>query len=560
MKDRLKAGHVLVRCNSCRARQRLFQVLGYPPAGWVSSCRNVARGVYDVPVDRLDQVLGIKGVRRAHWSDDLLRIRPVGRRGEMSNDRPDALPGSPFGGPPALSIMLQRCGAYAEERFGWQPPADLVHVHDEDLARSLWQRLLAVVRQPVHVVEYDGQRVVQILGVARLRRNDAGQISVRLWRDDHGPLAWAAVPPSEIVLQALPAGWIWLEVIRRAAVHEIKQHCRHQAVRHGSWDVQRYSEALFAHFRRRLKRHADLRVMRRRVAVALSLDVDAVRLARRLIQLPIDRGLARLSYYNDARRHISALRVLDREVPAAVPLYAALADRLDLASCSEPAAVLRQYLLQQGLKPSVWRLVAHASRRLWLPVRHFYAGGDAGVAMLDYLRVLQALGIDREPPAWLAWCVLSQVANPEFRHPLHYPVMQHYLPSMGHATRTYLALPDRAGARLELAAIARWISAVAPVLDKPQRRSGWRWLVRSAEDWGRESATASSSVRWPVPLEEHVSGGMVCLLIDSAQGLRQEGYAMHHCVAGFTRACLAGKALVASVRVTCPLLPYQCFG
>jgi hypothetical protein len=71
--QRIYADRILVRCTSHRARERLFRLLGYRPQGWVSFTRNVDKGLYEVPPERLADALRIKGIRRTRWSDDLMR-------------------------------------------------------------------------------------------------------------------------------------------------------------------------------------------------------------------------------------------------------------------------------------------------------------------------------------------------------------------------------------------------------------------------------------------------------------------------------------------------------
>ncbi|MCU0769724.1 MAG: hypothetical protein MUD07_10310 [Burkholderiaceae bacterium] len=70
---RIDAHPVLVRCESRRARKRLFGLLGRRPQGWVSFSRREHKRVFEVPPERLDDVLQIHGVRRARWSNDLTR-------------------------------------------------------------------------------------------------------------------------------------------------------------------------------------------------------------------------------------------------------------------------------------------------------------------------------------------------------------------------------------------------------------------------------------------------------------------------------------------------------
>jgi len=59
----LERGKVLVKCGSHRARHKLERLLGYTPQAYYSFyARNHA---YEVPADKLDSALAIKGVTKS---------------------------------------------------------------------------------------------------------------------------------------------------------------------------------------------------------------------------------------------------------------------------------------------------------------------------------------------------------------------------------------------------------------------------------------------------------------------------------------------------------------
>nr|MCU0769723.1 PcfJ domain-containing protein [Burkholderiaceae bacterium] len=430
---------------------------------------------------------------------------------------------------------------------GWVPPARLAHLHVPELVASLWHRLIAAVREPAQVFDLNGQRVVMVAGIAAVRRQPDGALRVDVWRECDGRLQWVTSAPQTVVLQAMPAGWVWLDLIRDAAECELRRHLCQWGVAFEDTDLRIYARELFAHMRRRLVSHADLRQMRRRVAAALALDADAVRIARRVIDVAPGSGPGRVSAYNLVVRHLEAFRLLEREMPQAIPLYAAFVERPDFPSRGQPAQALREFLRSHEVGRCTWRLVVTAGPRLALPLRDFYAG-DTAAAMLDYLRILQALRLRREPPPWLIWSILSRVAHPASRFQDHLRSLQRVAPLFGHAARACVAVrPEPVD---DLPQVLEWLGTERPQLDKLQRRAGWPWLVARAREWMalRRREIEAQAQSWSTPFARMPIGAYDMVALQSVRDLWDEARAMHHCVDGFVDRCAAGDTLVVSVR------------
>lgn len=460
------------------------------------------------------------------------------------------LPEPAFGSLPRLPWSVQEfCLDSRGEVPAWQPAKDLAHLHIPVIVASLWQRLLAAVREPAQVGIVDGRRVVQVLGTARLTCESGSAFSVKVRRCVDGAMQWVEVPPAEIVVTALPARWIWLGLVRQAAVVELARHLRRDGEPANTAELDRYAVALFDHFRRALVRHADLRVMRQRVSAALALNPDALRIAHRLMNLLPDSGMVRLSYYNTVIRNLEAFKALEREAPQLIPLYSAVVDRPDVDQAVPPAQALRAHLMSADLTPRTWRLVLKAGPRLLLPVRDFYKG-EARTAMLDYLRILEALGLDREPSSALIWGILNRFANPGWRFERHIGQIRHVADQFGHAARTFIRLASPAAREQDLAAVLEWMERAKPKLDKSQRRAGWPWLLKNAEAWlsRQRLVLESKGDRWQLPFAKMTIGTCVLQPIDSATGLWDEGRAMHHCVFDYANSCAKGAALIVSAR------------
>ncbi|MCI1192597.1 PcfJ domain-containing protein [Calidifontimicrobium sp. SYSU G02091] len=459
----------------------------------------------------------------------------------LLEDRPEPL----FGRSPAVPWSLQaEFASWRDAAPSWLPPAGLRRLHVPVLVASLWRRLIDAVREPALRL---GDGSVVVLGIAVFERDAEAGLHASLWRQKDGRLQWDPCPDDEVVVQAVPAGWVWLDLIRRAAMVELAHHLQAIGTPATTGELEQYGRALFAHLRRRLARHADLRVMRQRVARELDLDPAALRIARRLMNLLPDRGLPRLSYYNTVVRHREAFLALERELPQAIPLYGALVDRDDFPRRGWPAQALHRYLVEHDLGPAVWRLIVASGTRLFLPVRDFYRG-DAGSAMLDYLRILSDLRLQVEPHPHFAWCLLSRVANPAYRFERHCEHLARHRHLFGHAARHFMRQPEVAKA--DLPDVLEWLATERPQLDKLQRRAGWPWLVARTCEWLalRRNEIDAEALTWDTPFDEAIVGDFVCRSLKSVRDLWDEARAMHHCADGYAARCAAGDVLVVSVR------------
>ena len=451
---------------------------------------------------------------------------------------------------PLFGVLPPPCWPEFEDLGGWRPPRHLARLHLPGFAEGLWLRLLAAVRDPVQVfepVQPGCPRRVAILGSAVLRIRECGRVEpLLLGRDSEGVVRFLRTHERLVGLHPMPYGWGWLDLMRDAAAVELAFIVEQTNLQAQAHEVQQYAKALFAWFRRRLARHADLRWMRRRVAAALALDADAMRLACRLLDAPVCGSIPRLSHYNSALRHKPALLRLEREMPQALPLYTALHDDADFPRSPSPVRALRTVLRRKGIRPATWRLLVSASPRLLLPVRHFYQG-DGGDALVDYLHILQDMGLKREPPAWLMWAVLSQAANPGSRLEMLHHSLADSLPAFGHVVRSLEALPEGSVPRADVLRVLDWVGRERPVLDKPRLRAGWPWLRKAGQAWALEQAMALDDTPWPTPVDSLAGFDHWGTPLTSRLALWHEATAMHHCVDNYADACAAGDAMVLSV-------------
>jgi hypothetical protein len=430
---------------------------------------------------------------------------------------------------------------------------DFTQVHVPVIAASVWQRLMQALRVPVKFI--DGERpAIQVVDVSRLFRNPDGTLSAELWTPGEAGMRWEPIRASEVIIGGLPGGKRWLGTIKEAVGVEVRRHHLQTGLALSRQEVAPYLDALFALFERHIRKHCDLRLMRRRVAIALALDAEAIRIAYRLQNYtpacPASHPYRlRLREYNLVLTHKASFAKLDREMPQLVPLYGALLLQEDFADMPEPAEAIRLHLQSKGLGPSTWRLLAKAGKRLFVPMRYFYKGWPA-LAMLDYLKFLSKLGFKQEPDPSLIWGILSRYGNTSAPRLTYADMSARLLGSIRDVARGFTKAADRQAALPDLDLVLEWVEVTkAPALDKMQRRAGWSWLVKQARDWAaqRVAEIELAGKSWPVPSEPVECGPYVVTILPNAMSLWVEARAMRHCADQFTLGCLSGTTLVVSL-------------
>ena len=435
----------------------------------------------------------------------------------------------------------------------WCVPPALRSMHFPELVQSWWTRIAEIVRVPATERVIDGHRVMRVLGNAHFIFAANGAIKVRLWALHGGEMVWEEIPGKQILLSGAPCKWVWLRNTSDACTVELMDRLAGK----GGWnpdDLHRYIQCIFGQIRNGLIRHFDLTGMRRRLAQALDLDADAVRLARALIVWLPDHGTrsrndVRVAEYNHALQFKEQFLKLERECPVLLPLYGAMVAAGHGADDPEPVRAVRQYLQSKKISGKTWRLLVKAGTRFFLPVRTFYKGDPAN-AMVDYLQLVQALGVPVEPDATLVWYVLARYANSGNRRRSYMAPAPAAINRYAQVAQAYMAMPDRQQHRHKLEAVLEWIAVAGSRTDKPQRRAGWRWMVRKTELWilMRELQLKSKTTSWPVPFQSANVGSYEVRPLSTPYELWDEARGMHHCVDTYTAQCQNGESMILSIR------------
>jgi len=93
----------------------------------------------------------------------------------------------------------------------------------------------------------------------------------------------------------------------------------------------------------------------------------------------------------------------------------------------------------------------------------------------------------------------------------------------------------------ELPAVITWIAATDPNIDRNQQRSGWQFLVRSAEKWriGIEDRPIAEKQRWRSDVDFSIGGDWHIEGITNAWDLHRLSLTQRHCADRFLDGCLA---------------------
>jgi hypothetical protein len=434
---------------------------------------------------------------------------------------------------------------------GWQqfllpglPPSGLVYLHDLHLFADLWQRVLRIVRDPVQVQEIDGLRHVHVVGSLVVLINPTGELTPFLWTFTAlGKFELEWTPAENIVIQGLPHGKLWLQRMAGQAAHEVLAAALAKGIPATAEEAGAYAAWAFDRFARQLPRCTDLRLLRRRIASALSVEPHVVRLAGQVSRTERAPNLVMLDAYNSVVREIAAVRLLQAEQPSLMPIFAVLSGFDDFPRVGGPAARLKRFMKLRGLSEMTWRLLVHADRRLLRPLTKFYAG-EVRFAALEHLTLLDRLQLPRQPPAWFIDRLIGSWGDPGNR-------WASYVDDVGPALEMWRHV-GRLACRMLTATtvvvddfdlICRWICQAGSnlELDKRQKRGGWSWLVKGARAWDerRRLELTADLKRWSVPFDARRIGEYEFAALADELELWDEARAMRNCVDRFGDRCQA---------------------
>ena len=433
-----------------------------------------------------------------------------------------------------------------------RPPAHLVRLHDSHLFARLWRRVLDTVRNPTCVAQIGADRCVQVLD-STVFVFHGDQIQSHVWACEQ--LGCHELKPLDewtVVVQGMPWRNLWLGLLAEMAAAEVSDSAQGRGIETSPPSALEYARWAFGIFAQRLPRCADLRLMRRKIATALHIDPELIRLAGRVPRTLVAPGIITLGALNLVARHHAAFELLQVEAPALVPVFAAMCAHPRFPDQGQPAERLKRHLRSEGLSERAWRLVAHADSRLLLPLRRLYEGRLPDAA-LAHLQLLDSLEFRRQPPNWFIDQMLGAWGDANHRWDAYVDQIEFAPELWANIARVFPMTPRSNLQRSdELDLVLRWAAGEGRevTLDKRQRHAGWPWLLRRARCWEARcrEERALQPQGWPAPFDVETRDDWQFIALRNELALLEEARAMHNCVSSFGRRCRAGGVVLASVR------------
>lgn len=206
--------------------------------------------------------------------------------------------------------------------------------------------------------------------------------------------------------------------------------------------------------------------------------------------------------------------------------------------------VLRQAMVDKGVKPLGWRLACRHGRAAFAPVLRAANSPDLADAVAQHLGLLGALNREQLPPLQLTRALYLQWVHGS-------RAIARLPPAF--VRRAWDQLDQHAAAgtgdwfiREEFLVLLEWVRAHPPTLDRNQLRAPWtRWMAAYG-DWIAWRSVGASSFAGLV--DEFDDGPFLVRPLRSAADLIEEGAAMHHCAEHYVERCVGGNYLMFSVR------------
>ncbi|MBK7005539.1 MAG: PcfJ domain-containing protein [Burkholderiales bacterium] len=434
------------------------------------------------------------------------------------------------------------------------PPSHLLHIHRPARISAIWERVLELLRNPVepHLLS-SGSLVFNILGAAVVIKTTSGYLTPLLWNLDGLDRPYLdRVEPRNVIVQAMPYRWLWLDRLLGFAKLEYQEELEFLHLDADSATVDGYFRWLSSAIRKAITRHADMRQVRRRIATALDLNAVALRRANCGVPSRYVINLACVQNYNNAVLMVDELDQLEKDAPHLLPLYMAMGNFSDFPSHGEPVQRLKIWLLQNGFTQRDWRYIFSCSRRLILPMSDVYNWTHMCAETLDYLRGVCALGLKQQCPEPLLKALFCAWGNPAERESgyLHYLEKLNLYPHlMSLAIRRFGMVPF-AELESDLLLIVRWAREERFNLTKGQRRLGWDWLLEKANAYAdlAKAKKKLSGIHWSIPVKQHEVGSYQLRFLETSYDLWEESITMQNCVDQFSKKCMTTNARLASVK------------
>lgn len=433
------------------------------------------------------------------------------------------------------------------------PPARLAAVHSPALVNAWEAQLMRCLAEPTQVERRKGHRRVQVLGMTVFDFARDGNVQVYLWKSSDNDLpVLVRLAEKAVVVQGGPHETRWMKCFKAVALRCLQRQYPGQAALCKAYVAWAHRKLVLLCWGQETRSE-----VRQRIATSLAFDAQLLESAGQIQLTRKVRRPVRLDAYNHVVWHQQGYRTLLKEAPQLIPLYALLADELDVDpdAKGEVTARIKTFLIERGVRPATWRLLCRGGTQWMTECLAYYDfhRQTHGRIALDLLVIAEAFGSTAPLFTWLLHALLQLGGNPNAPHANFSERLGDLFPlcaRLGHLVAkaddvTLALLQDNAYA------IFNWASDhLVNVSANTLRRASAVWLVNQVRAQEQlEALQRGSAQPWEVPYQIDLGRSDVsAVVLDSALAVWQEGQLMRHCADNYVPRCASGRLLMVSLR------------
>jgi hypothetical protein len=228
--------------------------------------------------------------------------------------------------------------------------------------------VLEQIRTPAKMrLVVDGTRWIELPGNLVLGKDESGSLGLWAWQSfgKIGDLYLAKVPDEDAHVQEIPFRDDWLIGASKLAALEIESRFNHLRGL-SRQESEGYATWALECFRQMIRRHCDLRLMRKRVALIVELEPWIKETAFRLLRSHGQAHPLSIREYNLVIGHRQQFEELNQGAPQLAAFYGLYCVQWDFPTSGRATERLRSYLLDRGVQEKTWgRLLGGNTRWLY---------------------------------------------------------------------------------------------------------------------------------------------------------------------------------------------------
>lgn len=438
------------------------------------------------------------------------------------------------------------------------PPTELLSVHTPALLNAWHAQLVASLANPTQVELRKGHRRVQILGSVIFEFEADGTVEAYQWQfDDRGYLELGQLPANTVVAVGVPYEALWMSSFQTATRYALSPfHPDESDVCH------RYVAWANAQFITLCWTPMVQDAVRERIEMDLALVPELLEIASDIQITAQPMTAIRLAAYNHVVKFASKFRTVKKDNPLLIPLFALLVEDPQVVDCDpriEVLAAVKMSLLNNGIEPAMWRLIAREGTP-WLKeclAFHDFEGQTLAMCAMDLLTIAQAFGTSQSVPTWLLSAVLQLGGNPNAPRSNFAMKVDDLFPLCARLG----VLVSRADTAMlqhiqeHALQIINWASDhLAKITPEQVRRASLDWLIRRYQQQDElERIQHEAAAPWKIAKQRYAlnldRSDISVVVLDSAKAVWEEGRLMRHCASQYVHPCARGELVMVSIRL-----------